>query len=102
MRRGEIWWGEAPEHGRRPYLVITRDRSISVLNKLIVVPATRNVRDIATQVRLDVEDGVPYPCALAFDNITTIRKALLTERIAMLGPAKLHRLCKALAVAVDC
>lgn len=97
-----MWWGEPPEDERRPYLVLTRDHAIPVLNRLIVLPATRTVRDIATQVNLDVEDGMPYPCALSCDNIATLRKALFIERIATLGPERMSQVCKALAKATSC
>lgn len=50
----------------------------------------------------DVEDGVPYPCALSCDNISTLPKALFIERIATLGPERMAQVCKALAKATSC
>jgi mRNA-degrading endonuclease toxin of MazEF toxin-antitoxin module len=41
-------------------------------------------------------------CALSFDNVLTVPKTLITERITSLGPAKLAELCRALNTAVDC
>lgn len=102
MNRGEIWWYELPDEGARPGCILTRSTAIPVLNSVLVAPATRTLRDIATQVHLDLEDGMPYPCALSFDNALTIPKTLLTEKITELGPAKLDQLCKALAAATDC
>jgi hypothetical protein len=32
VRRGEVWWAEHPEWGRRPALVMTRDEAIDSLN----------------------------------------------------------------------
>lgn len=81
MNRGEVWWGEHPDAGRRPFLLLTRDPVIPVLNTLVVVPATRTVRGIPTEVVLDEDDGMPSRCALTFDNLTTVRKSGLTERI---------------------
>lgn len=102
MNRGEIWWAELEGAGRRPVCVLTRQGAIPVLNAVMVVPATRTVRDIPTEVRLGREDGMPTPCALSCDNVTTVPKALLTERIARLAPAKLAELCAALSVATGC
>jgi group II intron reverse transcriptase/maturase len=39
--------------------------------------------------KLGPDDGMPEDCALSFDNVTTVPKALLTERITRLTPAKL-------------
>jgi mRNA interferase MazF len=102
MNRGEIWWYQLPDDVARPGCVLTRSAAIPVLNAVLVAPSTRTIRPIATQVHLDVEDGMPYPCALSFDNVLTVPKALMAERITRLGPTKLASLCKALAVAVDC
>jgi mRNA interferase MazF len=102
VNRGEVWWLEHPEGGRRPACVLTRQAAIPVLNAVLVVPATRTVRGIPTEVALGREDGMPYACALAFDNLGVVPKALLTERITRLGPAKLAELCTALAVAAGC
>ncbi len=102
MNRGEVWWVEHPEAGRRPACVVSRQAAIPVLNAVIVVPATRTVRGIPTEVALGREDGMPDDCALALDNLTTVPKALLTHRIARLRPAKLAELCAALNVAVGC
>jgi mRNA interferase MazF len=60
------------------------------------------VRGIPTEVLLGPDDGMPEDCALSFDNVTTVPKALLTERITRLTPAKLGDLCAALNVATGC
>ena len=82
MRRGEVWWYEPPDESPRPYLILVRDEAIEVLNKLVAVPSTRTIRGIPTEVELGPEDGMPGQCALSIDNITVVRKALLTQRIA--------------------
>lgn len=102
VRRGEVWWAESPAGGRRPYLVLTRDAAIPVLNRVACVPATRTIRGIPTEVVLDAADGMPAECALSLDNVTLIRRELLRERITSLGPARMHQVCRALAVALDC
>lgn len=102
VNRGEIWWAEHPDAGRRPYLVLTRHAAIPVLDRVLAVPATRTVRGIPTEVQLDEADGMPQPCALSFDNITTMPKALLTERICRLSVNKLEESCRALRAATAC
>lgn len=102
MKHGEVWWAEHPTAGRRPVLVLTRDEAIPLLNEILVVPATRTIRGIPTEVELDQADGMPSACALALDNVTPIAKGLLTERITTLGDHKLHQMCSALSAAVNC
>jgi mRNA interferase MazF len=102
VNRGEVWWIEHPDAGRRPACIVTRQGAIPVLNSVLVAPATRTVRGLPTEVRLGRGDGMPDDCALSFDNLGVVPKALLTERIARLGPAKLAELCAALAVATGC
>ena len=102
MNRGEIWWLEHPDAGRRPACILTRQAAIAVLHAVLVASATRTVRGIPTEVLLGPDDGMPEACALSFDNLTTVPKALLTERITRLSPAQLAELCPALNVAAGC
>ena len=91
-----------PEAGRRPACIVTRQAAIPALRAVLVVPVTRTVRGIPTEVSLGRADGMPRDCALSFDNLTTVPKSFLTERITRLSPAKLAELCVALEVAAGC
>ena len=101
-RRGEVWWGEHEDAGRRPYLVMTRDAAIGVLNRVVAVPLTRTIRDIPTEVPLDRHDGLPQDCAANLDNIRVVPIGDLTERVCTLGPERLAQVCEALTIAIDC
>src|SRR5262245_26487579 len=46
IRRGEVWWGEAPSDKGRPYLVVTRDAALPVLRRILVAPVTTRLRSI--------------------------------------------------------
>ena len=102
MNRGEVWWVEHPDAGRRPACVLTRQAAIPVLGSVLVAPATRTVRGIPTEVPLTRAEGMPDDCALSFDNITTVPKALLTTRITRVPDARLTELCDALRSATGC
>lgn len=102
VARGEVWWYEHPEHARRPVVVLTRDAAIPVLEQILAVPATRNVRGIPTEVELDESDGMPTRCTLALDNVSVIRKSLCTERITRLDPERMRAVCDALHIATAC
>lgn len=102
MSRGEIWWVEHPETGRRPYLVLTRETAVPVVERVIAIPATRTIRGISSEVLLDGDDGMPEPCALTFDDIAAVSKSLFIERITRLGVERMTQVCRALAIATGC
>lgn len=45
---------------------------------------------------------MPDDCALSFDNLTIVPKALLTTRISRLRDARLAELCDGLRAATGC
>ena len=102
MNRGEVWWVERPEAGRRPHLILTRDAAVDVLTSVLAVPATRTIRGIDTEVELGVEDGMPDHCALNLDNLRAIDKEYFIHQICTLGPEPMARVCKALDHATGC
>ncbi len=101
-RRGEVWWGEIEDLGRRPFLVMTRSAAIPVLNHVLAAPVTRTVRNIPTEVSLGPDDGMPAECAASFDNLRVVPKAYLVDRICVLEPTRLLEACTALRSSVDC
>jgi mRNA interferase MazF len=74
--RGEIRWYtyQSPDK-RRPVLLLTRSEVIDSLNEIIVVPATRTIRGLRTEVLLTPEDGMPILCALNFDHISLAQRS---------------------------
>lgn len=100
--RGEVWWGEIEDVGRRPFLIMTRPAAIPLLNQVVAAPITRTRRNIATELPLGPDDGLPRECAANFDNLRVVPKALLVERICALGPDRLAQACAALRTAVAC
>jgi mRNA interferase MazF len=101
-RRGEVWWGEIADVGRRPFLVMARAAAIPVLHNLLAAPITRTVRDIPTEVGLGPDDGMPTECAASFDNLRVVPKAYLVEQICALDTVRMLEACRALRAAVDC
>ena len=101
-RRGEVWWGEIEDVGRRPFLVMTRSAAIPILSNVLAAPLTRTVRGIPTEVRLGVDDGMPTDCAASFDNLRVVPKAYLVDRVCLLDSIRMVEACRALRAAVDC
>ena len=100
MQRGEIrWYTFASPDKRRPVLLLTRDAVVDTLNELIVVPATRTIRGIATEVVLSQADGMPVDCALNFDHIALAHRARIGGVLAVLGSERWPEIERALLVA---
>ena len=102
VRRGDVWWGEMPDVGRRPFLVMTRMATIPVLHSVLAVPVSRTVRGIPTELALGPTDGMPVDCAATFDNLRVVPKSYLVERICSLNGSRMVEACRALTAAVDC
>jgi mRNA interferase MazF len=102
VKRGEVWWFEHPRRKRRPVCVLTRDEAIPVFDRVVVVEATSTIRGTPIEVPLSEEDGMPGPCVLSLDSVSSVRKALLTRRITRLSGIRMHQLCEALRIATGC
>lgn len=102
VNRGEIYWVEAPDEKRRPALVLTRAAAIPVLDQITVAYMTQTIRGIPTEVRLDEADGMPKECVVTLDNVRTLPRAFLRDRITSLSGSKMHEVCGALAIATGC
>ena len=102
-RRGEVWWCELSEIGRRPVVVLSRDATIPRLRRALVAPCTTTIRALASEVALDPgEDPVPKRCAVNLDSVESVSVGVLVDRIGVLADAQMRAICAALAVAVDC
>ena len=102
MRRGEVWWAQLPAPaGRRPVLLLSRDKAIQVRQAVTVAQVTRTIRGIPTEVRLGREDSMPKSCVVNADVIFTIPKALLLNRVCRLSVERLDEVGEAVRFALD-
>ena len=100
--RGEVWWADVPGDKLRPVLVLTREPFIDRLHAVLVAPVTTAVRGIPTEVALGPAEGLTQPCAANFDNVFTLRRDRLRDRITQLTGADLDRVCEAYRFAAGC
>jgi mRNA interferase MazF len=101
--RGELWWCELPEVGRRPVVVLSRDPAIPRLRRTLVAPCTTTIRSLPSEVVLEPgDDPVPGRCAVNLDSVESLSIAVLVERLGRLADARMRQVCAALAVSVDC
>jgi mRNA interferase MazF len=102
VQRGEIWWAELPPPaGRRPVLLLSRDRAYRVRASITVAVVTRTVRNIPVEVALGPEDGMPTACVVNVDDILTIPKTLLRDRITSLSRERIAAVASAVRFALD-
>ena len=100
MRRGEIrWYTFRSPDKRRPVLILTRTEVLGKLGEIIVVPATRTMRGLTTEVVLTSDDGMPVACALNFDHVSLARKERIGASICRLPDARWKDVRLALLVA---
>jgi len=63
VNRGEVrWYTFRQPDKRRPVLILTRNEVMEQLNEIIVVPVTRTIRGLTTEVVLSLDDGMPVVC----------------------------------------
>ena len=102
MHRSEVWWADLPlPAGRRPILLLSREAAYKVRSSIMAAVITRTIRSIPVEVLLGKEDGMPVKCAVNLDEIITIPKSSLVERITALSPVKMSAVAVAIAFALD-
>jgi mRNA interferase MazF len=101
--RGEVWWCEMPQIGRRPVVVLSRDAVIPRHRRALIAPCTTTIRGLVSEVVLEPgDDPVPRRSAVNLDSVESVSLAVLVDRIGRLSGARMRQVCAALAVAVDC
>lgn len=101
--RGEVWWCELAEIGRRPVVVLSRDAAISRLRRTLVAPCTTTIRGLASEVALEPgDDPIPRRSAVNLDSVESVPIAVLVSRLGRLSDSRMRAICGALEVAVDC
>jgi mRNA interferase MazF len=101
--RGDVWWCELPDVGRRPVVVLSRDAAIPRLRRALIGPCTTTIRGIPTEVLLEPPaDPVPLVSAVNLDSVESVSLGTLVERLGRLGDDRMREICAALEIAVDC
>jgi len=101
VNRGDIrWYTFKTPDKKRPVLILTRDSAIAVLNSVTVAPITSTIRSIPTEVILTKDDGLPNTCAANFDNLQTVPKSNIGERIARLTARRMKEAGAAVSFAL--
>ena len=81
-------------------MILTRDSAIPVLNAVTIAPITSTIRSIPTEIVLTEEDGLPGICAANFDNLQTVPKSHIGNRITRLTTKRMTEAASATAFAL--
>lgn len=101
--RGEVWWWELPEAGRRPVVVLSRDAAIPRLRRALIGPCTTTIRGLPSEVRLEpAEDPIPRLSVVNLDSVKSVPVGTFVERLGRLSDERMRLVCDALAIAVAC
>jgi mRNA interferase MazF len=101
--RGDVWWCDVPEAGRRPVVVLSRDAAIPRLRRALIGPCTTTIRAIPSEVRLEpAEDPIPLISVVNLDSVESVSIGTLVERLGRLSDERMREICDALEVAVGC
>ena len=99
MNRGDVFDVDLGT-GRRPGVIVTRDRAIPMLSSVTVVEVTTTIRGLPTEVRLGREQGLLDECVANCDNLSTLPKQRLAAYRGALGPVEIRALDDALRIAL--
>jgi len=82
-------------------VLLSRDAAYRVRAAVTVAPITRTIRNIPVEVLLDQSDGMPARCVVNLDDITTVPKSLIKQRVTTLSPEKIQKIDEAIRFALD-
>src|SRR3989304_3341040 len=100
MKRGEVRWYNFTNPGKkRPVVILTRNSVLEYLGEVTVAPVTSTIRDIASEVFLSKQDGMPNDCAINCDHIQTVSKSKVGSLITTLSNQKLSEIRNAICFA---
>ncbi len=84
-------------------VVLSRDAAIPRLRRALIGPCTTTIRDIPTEVLLEPpDDPIPLVSVVNLDSVESVSVGTLVERLGRLSDDRMHEICEALEVAVDC
>jgi mRNA interferase MazF len=101
LKRAEIWWARLPPPDKtRPVVLVSREQAYAVRELITVAKVTTRSRGLVSEVALGSAEGLRRECVANCDDLVTIHKALLIDRIGAMAAAKIEQLDAALKFAL--
>jgi mRNA interferase MazF len=85
----------------RPVLVLTRELVVPERTQITVAPVSSTARGLSVEIPVGQANGLGHDSVVNCDNIVTIPKTTLGERIGYLLPAQEAALTAAIRAAFD-
>jgi len=106
LRRGELFRVKHPTtfdpRRQRVFVVVSRQTLIdSSFSTVICAPVYTRRDGLATQVDVDIHQGLKHGSSIHCDELVSLPKSQLTDYVGALPSSKLLELDQALAIALD-
>ncbi len=103
VNRGEIWlYTFGLPDKRRPVLVLSRQKAISLLHTVLVAPITSTAHGAPSEVQVGIEEGLKHPSVVNLDQVQTVGQKSLHHFIGTVGSETMREVCLALRIATGC
>jgi mRNA interferase MazF len=103
VNRGEIWlYTFGSPDKRRPVLVLSRQKAISLLHTVLVAPITSTTHGAPSEVQMGIEEGLKHDSVVNLDQVQTVDQQKLHHFIGTVSPGKMTAVCHALQIATGC
>ena len=102
LNRGDVHLCRFAPDKERPVLILTRDSAIGQLSSVTVAAITSTIRDVPSEVVLEVDDGMKSRCAVNLHSVVTISQQRIGQRVGSLSEERMREVCAALGFALGC
>ena len=103
VNRGEIWlYTFGSPDKRRPVLVLSRQKAISLLRTVLVAPIMSTAHGAPSEVLIGIDEGLKHDSVVNLDHIQTVDQKQLRHFVGTVGPEKMTAVCHALLLATGC
>lgn len=82
-------------------MLLSRDSAYRVRAAITIAPITRTIRNIPVEVLLDQSDGMSTRCVVNLDDITTLPKSFIRQRVTALSAETIQKIDEAIRFALD-
>ncbi len=103
VSRGEIWlYTFGSPDKRRPVVVLSRQKAITLLRTVLVAPITSTAHGAPSEVHVGLEEGLKHESVVNLDQVQTVDQQRLHHFVGTVGPEKMAAICRALMIATGC